>query len=87
MLNSIIQIRLSREKGKLYAFFVDFENAFPSIDHNKLWIKLFNLGVSAKFVRICRNFYESASIAVRKKEGVSKNGLTVSTNKSKVMIF
>lgn len=73
VLNSMIQIHLSRERGKLFAFFVDFEGAFPSVNHNKLWHNLFGLGVSSKFVRICENLYERASIAIRSKEGISNS--------------
>ena len=51
-LNSIIQIRIQKQKGKLYALFVDFKSAFPSVDHNLLWKKLTSKGVSSKIVKI-----------------------------------
>lgn len=72
-LNSIIQIHSSRDRGKLYAFFVNFENAFPSINHSKLWSKLFKIGVSSKMIRLCKNLYEQASVAIRTREGVSNS--------------
>lgn len=63
ILNSLIQIHLNREKGKLSAFFVDFESAFPSLVHNKLWHKLVKQGLSSKFMRMSRNLYEQAKLA------------------------
>lgn len=50
---------------------MDFESAFPSVVHNKLWYKLFKQGVSSRFIRISKNFYEQASIAIRLRGDVS----------------
>lgn len=41
VLNSMIQTRLSLNRGKLFVLFVDFRTAFPSVNHNLLWIKLY----------------------------------------------
>lgn len=35
-LNTVIQSKLRKKAGKLYALFIDFERAFPSIQHERL---------------------------------------------------
>lgn len=51
-----------RLKGRyLYAIFIDFRQAFDSVNHTLLWIKLFKAGVSSKFIRLVQNLYEGAA--------------------------
>ncbi|XP_055907465.1 uncharacterized protein LOC129942508 [Eupeodes corollae] len=57
--------RMYVEKGKkLYAFFVDFKAAFDCIDRRSLFLKLSNLGVSTKMLRIFQKLYEENKSAV-----------------------
>lgn len=72
ILNSIIQIKLSQPKRNLYAFVIDFVRAFDSIKHSLLWKKLFKIGVSGKFIRLCQSLYNRANISVRCQSGVSE---------------
>lgn len=44
VLNSLINNSLKREKGRLYACFVDFKTAFDSIDREKMMEKLEKMG-------------------------------------------
>jgi hypothetical protein len=67
----MVELRLAVKKQKLYCFFVDLTAAFDSIDRNSLIYKLFNLGVSSKFVKILQNLYEGTNVSVW-----CKNGLT-----------
>lgn len=64
-LNSIIQIHLRQKRSKVFALFVDFKSAFPSVNHNILWHKLFKIGLSAKIIRILRKIYEHANGSVK----------------------
>jgi len=64
-LKAAIDVRLRKKKRKLFAFFIDFSRAFPSINHQKLWDKLFSLGVSAKFIRWLRNLYQTSNMKIR----------------------
>lgn len=57
VLNALVQSRVDTKGGRLYALFVDFSNAFPSISHNLLWEKLYKLGVGYKLIRIFMDFY------------------------------
>lgn len=52
VLNGLINMCLNKLGGKLYALFVDFRRAFPSVNHNILWRKLSSLGMSSKMIRI-----------------------------------
>lgn len=55
----------ARAEGKtLYAGYVDISNAFPSTDHDTLWIKLYESGVNGKFFNWLRMLYSEMSYAV-----------------------
>ncbi|CAL8136950.1 unnamed protein product [Orchesella dallaii] len=72
-IEAIRQISRHRmKKRKLHLLFVDFARAFDSINHKKLWMRLNDVGVSAKFVRIFRDLYSKAAMRVRTREGASK---------------
>jgi hypothetical protein len=58
-LNSAIQLG-TRSKGKVYALFIDFKRAFPSVPHDKLSAKLYSIGVSAKIIRVLQSLYDNA---------------------------
>ena len=63
VLNSIIQFQ-KLKKQKAYLIFVDFKKAFDSVNHQKLWIKLYNLGVTANLIKIVQNLYKIANVMV-----------------------
>jgi hypothetical protein len=63
-LNSAIQIGTQRKK-KVYALFIDFRRAFPSVSHARLWMKLYKIGVSAKVIRILQELYKGAFTKIR----------------------
>jgi hypothetical protein len=69
-LNAAIQIG-SRSKKKVYALFIDFKRAFPSVPHNRLWSKLHKIGVSTKFIRILQLIYQNATTKIRLSDGPS----------------
>ena len=59
----------TQDTKKVYACFIDFKSAFPSVPHNKLWLKLFNLGISSKIIRVLAKLYEKANTKIRLNEG------------------
>lgn len=71
VLQSVIEERLSRPGGKLYAFFLDFRQAFDSVNHCLLWQKLRSLGVSSRFIATVHSFYRCACAHVSLPHGVS----------------
>ena len=60
-LMSLIQIS-TRKQGKLYALFVDIEQAFDSADHNIMCTRLHEVGISGKLVRVVGAIYECRSM-------------------------
>lgn len=70
-LNALIQNRLSLEKGKVFALFIDLKSAFPSVNHNLLWNKLFRLGTDTKFSNILIDLYNKANMSVKGTKGTS----------------
>jgi len=64
-LNAAVDVRLKKKNTKLFEFFTDFSRAFPSIPHDKLWNKHFEIGVSAKNIRWLDTLYESSTMQIR----------------------
>lgn len=72
----IIQIKLAKKRGKLYAFFVDFEAAFDSIDRKALFYKLAGLGMSTKIINVLKSLYKDTSSVVWDGKGLSESFVT-----------
>ena len=70
-MNSLIQLHVKRNKGKLYAAFIDFKSAFPSVSHQLLWEKLYHMGLSSKIINILKDLYRNAAVRVRGCEGMT----------------
>lgn len=62
-LANIVQLQLSKKK-KLYAFFVDFQAAFDTVNRQALFYKLSNHGMSSKMLTVLRKLYESTRSAI-----------------------
>ena len=69
ILSSIVQIKLRQEKRKLFALFVDFKEAFPSVHHDLLGHKLNKLGLSNRFLNILKKIYSQAEINIENVNG------------------
>ncbi|KAI5746163.1 hypothetical protein M8J77_000641 [Diaphorina citri] len=63
-LASIISLSLIRHR-KLYAAFVDFRSAFSEINHELLWLKMFNFGISRKVIAMFQKLYGNAETQIR----------------------
>jgi hypothetical protein len=62
-LNTAIQIG-TRNKKKVFALFIDFQIAFPSILHKTLWSELHHLGVSPKMIRTFSIIYSKCNTRI-----------------------
>lgn len=69
ILNSLIQQKISDPKGKLYTAFIDFKQAFDSVNHSILWRKLISIGVSPRLINTIRSFYSVATARVSLPQG------------------
>jgi exonuclease III len=77
VLHSLIYQQVQFYKKSLYALFVDFESAFDSVPHSKLWLKLGEIGVSSRVIRLFSSLYSNATIVVER-GGQSTNPIKVS---------
>jgi hypothetical protein len=64
ILLNIVQHYLNENK-RLYCVFVDLKKCFDTIYRNALWMKLYNLGVQSKLLRIIRDMYTKLKSCVR----------------------
>ena len=58
-------IEKSREFQKNYFCFIDYAKAFDSVDHNKLWKILQEMGIPDHFTCLLRNLYVGQEATVR----------------------
>ena len=65
VLTSTIHLHLRLKKRKIFALFIDFRRAFDTIDHNLLWQKMYNLGISASLINTIKSMYDHASFKVK----------------------
>ncbi|KAL1447226.1 hypothetical protein WDU94_000608 [Cyamophila willieti] len=77
VLMALIQLHLRTRGSKLYAAFVDYRTAFDVINRNRLWQKLYNLGVSSKFIRILQSLYEKTTCKIKVNDIRSTNAVKV----------
>lgn len=66
---SVVQIHLANPGTVVYASFIGFKGAFPSLSHRLLWKKLYERGFSSKIINILINFYSSAFACIKTPEG------------------
>jgi len=61
----------TQHQKKVYALFIDFERAFPSISHSKLWAKLHSIGIPSKILRVMQNIYHHSGTKIKLESGFS----------------
>ena len=49
----------------IYFFFIDYAKAFDSVDHNKLWKILKDMGITDHITYLLRNLYASQETTVK----------------------
>ena len=73
---SICQHPLDHGKGKrlpknIYICFIDYAKAFDSVDHNKLWKILKEMGIPDHLTYLLRNLYASQEATIRTGHGTT----------------
>jgi hypothetical protein len=71
-LSAIIQNQVKYKKNVMYALFIDLTKAFDSINHEKLWAKLYVAGLSSHFISMIQIVYKNAKAKVRTSHGGSE---------------
>ena len=91
----------AREFQKNYFCFIDYTKAFDSVDHNKLWKILQDMGIADHLTCLLRNLCagqeatvrtgcgttELKSILMKVKEESEKVALKLNIQKTKIMAF
>ena len=71
-LYSMINNRLyGNRRGKLYVAFIDYKKAFDSINRNKLWEALNEIGISTKMLKMIQAIYKQVIAKVRYGQKIS----------------
>ena len=63
--------RKSKSSRKMYLCFIDYAKAFDSVDHNKLWEILKEMGIPDHLTCLLRNLYASQEATVRTGHGAT----------------
>ncbi|KAI5739178.1 hypothetical protein M8J77_015968 [Diaphorina citri] len=77
VLMAMIQIHLRIAGNKIYAAMVDFRTAFDVINRDRLWQKLYNLGVSSKFIRVLQSLYSQTCCKIKINDAMSTSKVKV----------
>jgi hypothetical protein len=70
ILHTIIQ-NVFLQKHKLYCAFIDYEKAFDTVNHEALWIKLIESGISCKMLKMIQVIYANVKSCVKNANGLS----------------
>lgn len=56
---------MRHSKASVYALFIDFRREFDAVPHNSLWHTVYQIGLSAKIIRVIKSLYDEATFTVR----------------------
>lgn len=63
-LDFIVNYLWYQNKKRVYLFFIDFKSAFDRVNRTALFYKLYNIGVSSKFIALLQKLYENTENSV-----------------------
>jgi hypothetical protein len=71
LLTTTLQYNLNKGR-KVYGLFIDMSQAFDTVNHKRLWVKLQNMGVSSKIIKTLNSIYSTAKARVRTNYDISE---------------
>jgi len=73
VIQSIVQKYLSKQRGRMYVFYIDFLKAYDNCEHHKLWDCLIRNGIreDGKFLGIFKNMYKQLKSCVKVRNGLT----------------
>ena len=69
LLQTIVEKVVKKNKGKLYAAFIDFKKAYDTVDRNKLFGRLNDLGINGFFFHNITAMYAKTRYSIKLKNG------------------
>lgn len=76
ILNSLINEKLKRKKGRLFTMFIDIKAAFDSVNRAKLMKKLEDIGLKGRFLRFIANSYKQTICRIKVNGSTSEDFFT-----------
>ena len=70
-LQSLITITLGSKK-RLYCAFIDYSNAFDTMEHKALWLNIYKLGLNSKLVNVVKSMYGQIKSRVQYQGNISE---------------
>ena len=71
-LMTLIQKYQSKQNGRFYCIFIDYEKAFDKVKHNELWKALEKINVHGNFLRVLKSIYGNTTACVKTNCGLTK---------------
>jgi len=65
ILQQVINKHISKERGKVYGFFIDLKAAFDKVDRNILWKAMEDRGIRIGLIERIKEIYEQTKNAIR----------------------
>lgn len=69
VLNALVENKLKKRRGKVYAFFVDLKAAFDKVNREILFGKLQRIGITGRMYKMIRAIYENTTNTVKTNNG------------------
>ena len=69
LLQTIVEKVVKKDKAKLYAAFIDFKKAYDTVDRNKLFGRLNDLGINGFFYNNITAMYAKTRYSIKLKNG------------------
>ena len=69
LLHTIIEKVVKKNKKRLFAVFIDFKKAYDTIDRDKLFRRLQDIGINGPFLKNIKAMYETVSYKIKLKDG------------------
>ena len=69
LLQTIIEKVVKKNRNKLFTVFIDFKKAYDTVDRNKLFRRLQDMGINGLYLKNIKAMYETISYKIKLKDG------------------
>ena len=71
VLQALIQKYISKPRGRFFCIFFDFQKAFDSIQHDKLWNTLTRKNINGKILNVLKSMYSKLKSCIKCETGLT----------------